>query len=75
MTHHVYKTIDLVGTSETGIEDAISAAITKAAGSVRHLRWFEVTQVRGHIENGRVAHYQVAMRVSFTLEDAEGDAG
>ncbi|HEY0421012.1 MAG TPA: dodecin [Acetobacteraceae bacterium] len=70
MTDHVYKVIDLVGSSEDGIEDAIERAISKASESVRHLRWFEVVQTRGHIEDGKVAHYQVTLKVGFLLEDS-----
>ena len=68
MSNHVYKMVDLVGSSPTSIEDAIQAAIAKAAQSVRHLRWFEVAETRGHIEDGKVAHYQVSLRAAFTLE-------
>ena len=72
MSNHVYKMVDLVGSSPTSIEDAIQAAIAKAAQSVRHLRWFEVAETRGHIEDGKVAHYQVKLHAAFTLEDGEG---
>ncbi|PJG54793.1 dodecin flavoprotein [Bradyrhizobium forestalis] len=66
---HVYKILDLVGSSETSIEDAIKNAISRASKTVREMKWFEVVQTRGHIENGTVGHYQVALRVGFTLED------
>lgn len=69
MSDHVYKVIDLVGSSPNGIEDAIQGAIAKAGQSVRNLRWFEVREMRGHIEGGRVGHYQVSLRVGFTIED------
>jgi flavin-binding protein dodecin len=69
MSEHVYKQIDLVGSSQNGIEHAISNAIDKAAQTVRNLSWFEVSQVRGHIVNGKVAHWQVSLKVGFTLED------
>ena len=65
---HVYKVIDLVGSSETSIGDAIQTAISRASRTMRHLRWFEVTQLRGHIEEGSVRHYQAMLRVGFTLE-------
>ena len=65
---HVYKILELVGSSENSIEDAIKNAISRAAKSVREMKWFEVTQTRGHIENGAVRHYQVTLRVGFTLE-------
>jgi len=69
MSDHVYKIIELVGSSPTGIEDAIQNAINKAGASIRNMRWFEVSETRGHIENGQVAHYQVTLRVGFTIED------
>jgi flavin-binding protein dodecin len=69
MPDHVYKLIELVGSSETSIEAAIEVAITKASESVRHLRWFEVEQVRGHLEDGKLSHYQVTLKAAFTLED------
>ena len=68
MQDHVYKLIELVGTSETSIEDAIQTSITRASNSMRNLRWFEITQTRGHIVGGKVQHYQVALKVGFTLE-------
>ncbi len=69
MTDHVYKTIDLVGSSPAGIESAVENALAKAAKTVRNMRWFQVTETRGHIEDGKVAHWQVALRVGFRLED------
>ncbi|MBR0961093.1 dodecin [Bradyrhizobium japonicum] len=66
---HVYKILDLVGSSETSIEDAIKNAISRASKTVREMRWFEVVQTRGHIDNGTVGHYQVTLRVGFTLEE------
>jgi hypothetical protein len=69
MSQHVYKTIELVGSSSTGIEDAVQGAIAKASETVRNLRWFELTETRGHIEGGKVAHWQVTLRIGFTLED------
>jgi dodecin len=68
MSEHVYKTIELVGSSTRGSEDAVQKAIAKAAETVRNLRWFEVLDTRGHIENGRVAHWQVTVKLGFTLE-------
>lgn len=65
---HVYKILDLVGSSEKSIEDAIQNAISRAAKTIRDMKWFEVVQTRGHIENGAVRHYQVTLRVGFTLE-------
>ena len=69
MSNHVYKHIDLTGSSTTGIEDAVSTAIAKASASVRNIQWFEVTETRGHVTDGKVAHWQVTIRVGFTLED------
>jgi dodecin len=65
---HIYKILELVGSSERGIEDAIQNAISRASKTVREMKWFEVVQMRGHIENGTVRHYQVVLRVGFTLE-------
>ena len=70
MHDHVYKVIELVGTSEISIEDAIQTAITRASSSMRNLRWFELTQTRGHIAGGKVQHYQVVLKVGFTLEES-----
>jgi dodecin len=68
MSEHIYKTIELVGSSSQGMEDAVQKAIAKASETVRNLRWFQVLDTRGHIENGRVAHWQVALKIGFTLE-------
>jgi flavin-binding protein dodecin len=68
MSDHVYKTIELVGSSTRGAEDAVQKAIAKAGETVRNLRWFEVLDTRGHIENGKVAHWQVTMKLGFTLD-------
>ena len=66
---HVYKTIELTGSSRKSVEDAIKRAIEKASESVRQLRWFEVVETRGHISDDKVAHWQVTLKVGFTLED------
>ncbi len=66
---HVYKIVKLVGSSTDSIEHAIDQAIEKAGESVRNMRWFELDELRGHIEDGEVAHYQVKVDVGFTLED------
>jgi flavin-binding protein dodecin len=66
---HIYKILELVGSSEDSIEGAIQSAISRASKTIREMRWFEVVQTRGHIENGSVRHYQVTLRVGFTLED------
>jgi dodecin len=69
MTQHVYKVVEIVGTSEESVSKAIDRAIEKASSSLRNLGWFEVNQVRGHIEDGKVAHYQVTLKVGFRLEE------
>jgi flavin-binding protein dodecin len=66
---HVYKILDLVGSSEDSIEGAIQNAISRASKTVREMKWLEVKSVRGHIEKGTVRHYQVELRVGFTLEE------
>jgi flavin-binding protein dodecin len=69
MPDHVYKSIELIGSSSRGMEDAVQKAIAKAAETVRNLRWFEVLDTRGHIENGKVVHWQVTLKLGFTLEE------
>ena len=69
MSNHVYKTIELVGSSALGPDDAIRTAVTRASQTVRNLRWFEVLETRGHIESGEIAHWQVTIKVGFTLEE------
>jgi dodecin len=66
---NVYGVSEIVGSSETSIDDAIRQAIEKATQDRRHMRWFEVTETRGHIENGQVAHFQVTLKLGYTLED------
>jgi flavin-binding protein dodecin len=66
---HIYKVIELVGTSATSVEDAIQSAVARATKTLHHLRWFEVVQTRGHIEGGTVRHYQVTLKVGFTLDE------
>lgn len=65
---HVYKILELVGTSTKSIEDAVQVAISRADETIRNMGWFEITQTRGHIENGKVQNYQVIVKVGFTLE-------
>ena len=65
---NVYKILELAGSSAKSVDDAIQTAITKASATVRNIRWFEVIQVRGHVEGCQVAHYQVLLKVGFTLE-------
>lgn len=69
MSEHIYKVIEVVGSSPTGIEDAIEKAIARASTSVQEIRWFEVKETRGHVEGGKVGHYQVTLRIGFTLRD------
>ncbi len=69
MSDHVYKNVELVGSSQNSIEEAIQNAIKKASQSIRNMRWFEMTDIRGHIDNGMVSHWQVTIKVGFTLED------
>jgi len=69
MTNNTYKHIELTGTSSTGIEDAIQSAITRASKTIRNMRWIQVTETRGHVENGKVNQWQVTLKVGFTMED------
>jgi len=69
MSNHIYKKLELVGSSAEGIEAAVQNALARAGRTVRNMRWFEVTETRGHIENGKVDHWQVTVKVGFTLED------
>ena len=68
MSDHVYKLLELTGSSPVSIEDAVQKAIAKANETVRNIHWFVVTETRGHVENGAVAHWQVSLKVGFTLE-------
>lgn len=68
--HHTYKKIELVGSSPNSIDEAIANAVAEAGKSLDHLEWFEVSQVRGHIRDGRVAHYQVEMKIGFRVADS-----
>lgn len=70
MTDRTYRVTEIVGTSGESLDDAIRNGLRRAAQTLRHLDWFEVTQIRGHLESGEVAHYQVGMKVGFRLEDA-----
>jgi len=69
MSEHIYKSVELTGSSTVGTEDAVNRALSRASKTLHNLRWFEVTQVRGNIENGEVAHWQVTLKVGFTLEE------
>ena len=68
MSDHVYKLLELAGSSTTSIEDAVQNAIAKANESVRNIHWFTITETRGHVADGKVAHWQVTLKVGFTLE-------
>lgn len=68
MSDHIYKKIELIGSSPDSIEDAVNNAVNRAAKTIRHMRWFEVAEVRGHIEDNKVAHWQVTVKIGFTLD-------
>lgn len=68
MSAHVYKKVEIVGSSPKSIEEAIDNAIATASRSIKNLEWFEVQETRGHVENGRVGHYQVVLKVGFRIE-------
>ncbi len=69
MPDHVYKQLELTGSSAKSSDDAIRTAIAKASKTVRNMHWFEVVETRGHIDGSKVAHWQVSIKVGFTLED------
>ena len=69
MSTHVYKTIELVGSSPASSDEAVRNAIARASATMRNLRWFEITQTRGHIEDGKIGHWQVTVKIGFTLDD------
>jgi flavin-binding protein dodecin len=71
MTDHVYKSVEITGSSTTGVKEAIDRAIAKASETLRNIDWFQVSDIRGHVEDGKVAHYQVLLRVGFRLEQTE----
>jgi flavin-binding protein dodecin len=73
MPGRTYRVTEVVGTSSEGVDDAIKGAIGRASRTLRGLDWFEVTEIRGHIENGELAHVQVGMKVGFRLESPEAD--
>ena len=70
MEDHIYRVIEIVGTSQKGIDDAIATALARANSTLRNLRWFEVARTSGHIENGKIQHFQVTLKVGFTMESA-----
>ncbi|SME97752.1 dodecin [Pseudogulbenkiania subflava] len=69
MSKHVYKMVELVGSSSEGSDDAIRTAITKAGATLKHIDWFEVLETRGHVVDGAIAHWQVTIKVGFRVED------
>jgi flavin-binding protein dodecin len=69
VSDHVYRVIEVVGSSESSVDDAIRGAVSRVAATTRELDWFEVSQIRGHIEDGQVAHIQVGLKVGFRIED------
>jgi len=69
MTDHVYKTLELTGSSDKGFQEAIQRAVSKAHQTIRNIRWFEVLDTRGQVADGKVAHWQVTLKIGFTLDD------
>lgn len=68
MSEHVYKTLELTGSSKKGADQAVQNAVARAAKTVRNMRWFQVTETRGYIEKGKVAYWQVTLKIGFTLD-------
>ncbi|MEQ8676473.1 MAG: dodecin family protein [Aggregatilineales bacterium] len=71
MTDHIYKKIELTGSSATSIEDAVNNAVERASKTIRNMRWFEVIETRGYIDENKVAYWQVTIKIGFTLDDGE----
>jgi dodecin len=69
MAEHVYKKIEIVGSSPDGMEDAVHNALSRASKTIRNIRWFEVTETRGYVEDSKIAHWQVTLKLGFTLEE------
>jgi dodecin len=69
LADNIYKIIELTGSSHTSVEDAVRKAVAKAAETVRHMRWFQIEDTRGYIENGEIAYWQVTIKIGFTLEE------
>lgn len=69
MTDHVYKSIELTGSSSSTVEDAVQNAISKASRTMRNMQWFQILETRGHIADGKVAHWQVTLKIGFRLDD------
>ena len=70
MPSHVYKLIEVTGSSTEGLQEAIEVAVARAAKTIRNMRWFQVTETRGHIDNQKIAYWQVTVKIGFTLEDS-----
>jgi flavin-binding protein dodecin len=68
MADHIYKKIELVGSSPKGVEEAVKNALSRAKKTIRNMRWFEIAETRGYLEDGKIAHWQVTLKVGFTLE-------
>jgi dodecin len=68
MSDHIYKSVEITGSSTEGIQQAIDNAVAKASQTIRHLEWFEIVSSRGNIEDGKIAHYQVTLKIGFRLE-------
>jgi len=71
MSEHVYKIIEIVGSSSRSIDDAVRNAVSRAAKTVRNMRWFEVVETRGNLDGGNIAHFQVTLKIGFTLDDED----
>src|SRR4029078_11452636 len=69
MSEHIYKKIEIVGSSPNGMEEAVRNALSRASQTIRNMRWFEVTETRGYIDDGKIAHWQVTLKIGFTLEE------
>ena len=69
MSEHIYKYLELTGTSTVSMEDAVTKAVARASETVRNIRWFVVTETRGHVDNGKVTHWQVTLKLGFTLDE------
>ena len=69
--NHVYGISEIVGTSTEGLDDAIRNGIARAATTLRDLDWFEVTEIRGHLDDGQIEHFQVGLKIGFRMEDAQ----
>jgi len=69
MADHVYRVTEIVGSSPESLQQAVRNGVTRAAQTLRNVEWFEVTEIRGHVENGEVAHFQVGLKIGFRLDD------